>query len=75
MLTTRKQITLNGESTILIGEKSTTIATMFASLNENGKLNTNSTIIDSANYMVHSEEVDADIAEFNAEATKLIKEA
>lgn len=75
MLTTRKQITLNGESTILIGEKSTTIATMFASLNENGKLNTNSTIIDSANYMVYSEEVDADIAEFNAEATKLIKEA
>lgn len=75
MLTTRKTITLNGESTILIGEKNVTIATMFASLNENGKLNTNLTIIDSANYVVYSEEVDADIAEFNVEATKLIKEA
>lgn len=75
MLQTKKQTTINGASVVMEGEKEITIATMFASLTVDGKFNNNATIIDKEKYAQYAEEVDGDIAAFNAEAMKLIKEA
>lgn len=75
MLQTRKQTTINGASVVIENEKEITIATMFASLTVDGKFNNNATIIDKEKYAEYADEVDADIAAFNAEAMKLIKEA
>ena len=75
MLQTRKQITLNGSSVISENGTEVMIASMFASLSENGKFNNNTTIVDNEKYAEYAEKVDADIIAFNAEAMKLIKEA
>lgn len=73
MLKTRKQITLNGESIVTEEYKEVTVATMFAALSEDGRLNSNSTIIDKDMYLKYAGEVDADIAAFQTEAANLVK--
>lgn len=60
MLTTTKQITYNGSSSI----ENKTVVTMHASVQANGNVSVSETIIDKDAYIANYYEVDSDISEF-----------
>lgn len=74
MLTTTKNITLNGRSEFEVEGQKKIAATMTAVLSENGSFSKTENVIDVSLYELHKAEVQSDMKEFSDKAYEMSAE-